>query len=50
MLSEFLIDAESLIEELVLIFLSYLCKLDSIVVIKSVDVVHHASLVSLDSG
>ena len=50
MLSELLVDAESLVIKLILVLLSDLSKLKTIVVIKAVDVIHYARLVCLDGG
>lgn len=47
-LSELLVDAESFVIELIFIFLSNSGKFLSIVVVKSVDVVHDSRLISLD--
>jgi hypothetical protein len=47
--SKLLVNAESFIVELILIFLSNFCELLSIVVIKSVNVVHNSALISLNS-
>jgi len=49
MLTKLLVDAEGFIVKLILFFLSNLRKLNAVIVIKSVDVVHDTGLVSLYS-
>lgn len=49
-LIELLVDTKGLLIECVLGFFSYVCKLDTIIVVKSVDVVHDSSGVRADSG
>ena len=48
-LSEFLVDTESLIIKLILVLLSNLCEFLSIIIVKTVDIVHHSALIGLDS-
>ena len=50
MLAKLLVNAKSLIIQLILILLSELSKLNSIIVIKTIDVVHDTGLVSLDGS
>jgi len=50
MLVKLLVDAESFFEETVLGLLGDLSELNSIIVVKSVDVVHHASSFRADSS
>jgi hypothetical protein len=47
-LSEFLVDAKSFIVKLILVLLGNLGELLTVIVIKSVDVVHDSALISLD--
>jgi hypothetical protein len=50
MLAKLLVNAKSLIIQLILVLLSELSKLNSIIVIKTIDVIHDTGLVSLDSS
>ena len=50
MLTKLLVNAKSLVIKLILVLLSELSKLNSIIVVKTVDVVHDTGLVSLDSS
>jgi hypothetical protein len=50
MLTELLVDAESLIEELILLLLSDLSQFNAVIVVKTVDVVHDTGLIGLYSS
>jgi hypothetical protein len=47
-LSEFLVDAEGFVIELILVLLSNFGEFLTIIVIKSIDVVHHSALIGLN--
>ena len=50
MFAELLVNAKSFIIKLILLFLSKFSKLNTVIIVKTVDIVHHTSLVSLDGS